>query len=120
MPPTAVTELAARFDAIAFDAADAPDTHQGARCTFDAMCDAFALDTPALRKRADIIRAADTNTQDSAPEAAGLLAMSVGLSRHCKDDEAQLVAAMPLYDALYRWARDGQAETHDWDAEMHQ
>jgi len=120
VPPTEVTEVAARFDAIAFDVPDAPYTHQGARCTFDAMCDAFALDTPALRKLADIIRAADTNTHDTAPEAAGLLAMSVGLSRHYKDDQAQLAAAMPLYDALYRWARDGQAETHDWDAETHQ
>jgi hypothetical protein len=38
--------------------------------------------------------------------------MSVGLSRMHRDDHAQLDAAMPLYDALYRWARDGVAETH--------
>jgi hypothetical protein len=30
------------------------------------------------------------------------------------DDLAQLDAAMLLYDALYRWARDAASETHTW------
>jgi len=60
------------------------------------------------------VRAADTNTHDAAPEAAGLLAISVGLSRLYRDDQAQLQAGMGLYDALYRWARDGANEGHDW------
>ena len=58
------------------------------------------------------MRGADTNLHDLAPEAAGLLAISLGFSRMYKDDLAQLDAAMPLYDALYRWARDGVDETH--------
>jgi hypothetical protein len=60
------------------------------------------------------VRAADTNRHDLAPEAAGLLAMSIGLSRMYRDDTEQLNAGMVIYDALYRWARDGQGETHDW------
>jgi len=61
---------------------------------------------------AKVIRAADLGQPDDAAEAAGLLALSVGLSRQHKDDQAQLEAGMTLYDALYAWARDGQSETH--------
>ena len=59
-----------------------------------------------------IIRAADSDTHANAPRAAGLLALSAGLLRQYKDDIAQLDAALPLYDALYRWTRDGQNERH--------
>ena len=62
------------------------------------------------------LRGADTNRHDLMPEAAGLLAISVGLSRQFRDDHDQLEAGMVLYDALYRWARDGQGEGHDWPA----
>jgi hypothetical protein len=33
-----------------------------------------------------------------------------------RDDLQQLEAGIPLYDALYRWARDGHTEGHDWPA----
>ena len=49
-----------------------------------------------------------------APQAAGLLAVSVGLSRQYRDDHENLEAGITLYDALYRWARDGFDESHDW------
>ncbi|MEO1557006.1 MAG: chromate resistance protein ChrB domain-containing protein, partial [Pseudomonadota bacterium] len=70
--------------------------------------------TPALDRLARVIRAADTNRHDLAAEAAGLLAVSVGLSRQFRDDQDQLEAGLGLYDALYRWARDGADEGHDW------
>lgn len=54
--------------------------------------------------------------EDLAPQTAGLVVVSVGLSRAYRDDLAQLDSAMPLYDALYRWARDGFEEGHDWPA----
>jgi hypothetical protein len=63
---------------------------------------------------ATVIRGADTDAHELAPQCAGLLAVSVGLSRMYGDDLEQLEAGMLLYDALYRWARDGQDETHDW------
>ena len=44
----------------------------------------------------------------------GLIAVSVGLRRIYKDDIAQLNAGMVIYDALYRWTRDGFDEDHDW------
>ena len=53
-------------------------------------------------------------SRPGAPQSAGLLAASVGLSRMYKDDMAQLEAGMTLYDAFCRWARDGYEEEHDW------
>ncbi|MDJ0638221.1 MAG: chromate resistance protein [Paracoccaceae bacterium] len=107
-----VAGVADRFGATPFDVEDAPFAHDGDRCTFDALLDAFCLHTPALDRLAQVIRAADTNRHDLAPEAAGLLALSVGLSRQYRDDTQQLMAGLPIYDALYRWARDGSDEGH--------
>lgn len=112
VPPSEVLDVADRFSAIPFDVDDAPWTHHGAGCTFDALIRGFGLSHPPLDRMAEVIRAADTNRLDDAPQAAGLLALSIGLSRLHKEDQRQLDAAIPLYDALYRWARDGFEETH--------
>jgi len=110
--PDQVLAVAERFNAVPFDVPGAPLTHNGDACTFDALLEHFGLDTQALGRIARVVRAADTGTVD-VPQAAGLLAVSVGLSRMYRDDHQQLDAAMPIYDALYRWARDGMDETHD-------
>ena len=115
--PSEVGAVAERFGAEPFDVEGARFGHRGPggeRCTFDAMLEEFGLATPALERLATVVRAADTDRHDLAPEAAGLLALSVGLSRLHRDDLAQLEAAMPLYDALHRWARDGVGERHEW------
>ena len=74
----------------------------------------FGLATEPLLRLARIVRGADTARLDLAPEAAGLLAVSSGLSRLYADDLAQLEAGLGLYDALYRWSRDATDETHNW------
>lgn len=115
--PSAVLDVADRFGATPFDIENVHWSHRGEggeRCTFDLMLEAFGLETPALLRLADVVRGADTNRPDLAPQSAGLLAASVGLSRMYKDDTAQLEAGMALYDAFYRWARDGYEEEHDW------
>jgi len=90
-------------------------SHRGERCTFDVMLEAFGLAGFApLAHLATIVRGADTARPDLVPEAAGLLAVSLGLSRLHADDHAQLEAGMAIYDALYRWCRDARDETHDW------
>ena len=114
--PSEVPEVAALFHATPFDIEGVTFSHRGEGCTFDAMLDDFHLHTDALDRLALVIRAADTDRHDLAPQAAGLLALSVGLSRMCRDDLQQLEAGMALYDALYRWARDGHDEGHDWPA----
>lgn len=114
VPPSTVDGVADRFGATAFDMDDGAWGHEGDYCTFDHMIKVFGLDHPALVQLAIVVRAADTGRHELAPQAAGLLAVSVGLSRMYRDDQAQLDAGMLLYDALYRWARDGQDEGHDW------
>ena len=115
--PSEVQGVAERYNATPFDTATAPFTHKDGACTFEAFLEAFELNSHALARMAKIIRAADTNTHDTAPEAAGLLALSIGLSRQFKDDQAQLGQGLVIYDALYRWARDGQSEVHNWTEE---
>jgi hypothetical protein len=108
--------VASRFDATPFDIDGVFWSHRGDTCTFDTLIAECGLSTPALDRVATVVRAADTDRHDLAPQAAGLLALSVGLSRMFRDDLAQLDAGMLLYDALYRWARDGFDEGHDWPA----
>lgn len=112
--PSEVVAVAERFTATAFDIDSVFWSHRGALCTFDVMLDEFDLHTPALDRLALIVRGADTARPDLAPQSAGLLAASLGLSRMYKDDLAQLDAGLALYDAFYRWSRDAAEETHNW------
>jgi len=107
-----VAGVAEQFAATPFDLEGIFWGHRGELCTFDVMLHEFALSSPALETLATIVRGADTARLNIAPEAAGLLAASLGLSRMYRDDLTQLEAAMPLYDAFYRWARDAAGETH--------
>jgi hypothetical protein len=79
------------------------------------MVEEFGLSSfEALPRLAAIVRGADTGRPDLVPQAHGLLAASLGLSRMYSDDHQQLEAGMLIYDAFYRWCRDAVNETHDW------
>ena len=112
--PSEVLAAADRFHATPFDIEDTFWSHRGELCTFDVMIEQFGLNSDALNRLATIVRGADTARLDIAPQAAGLLAASLGLSRIYRDDLEQLAAAMGLYDAFYRWARDAIDEAHNW------
>jgi rhodanese-related sulfurtransferase len=112
--PPEVKMVAERFGATAFDIEDAFWSHRGPKCTFDTMVEEFGLGSAPMIHLAAIIRAADTAALADVPEAAGLLAISLGLSRMYADDLEQLEAGMLVYDALYRWCRDATGETHNW------
>lgn len=118
VPTAEVLEQAAHRQAVAFDIPGAPISHQGECCSFDALLGAFGLHLPALDLLARTVRGADTDRLDLAAPAAGLLAVSLGMSRrHADDDHAMLEAMMPVYDALYASCVDqvgGNAETHNW------
>ena len=113
-----VMAVAEKFEAAPFDIEDTFWSHRGERCTFDTMLEEFSLESQALMHLATIIRGADTNRHDLAPESAGLMAASLGLSRMYRDDLEQLDAGMLLYDSFYRWARDATEEGHDWPASL--
>lgn len=112
--PTEVMAVADRFNAVPFDIEGTFWSHRGPRCTFDVMIEEFGIHHEAMDRLAVIIRGADTANLDLAPQAAGLLAASLGLSRMYRDDLAQLEASMSLYDAFYRWCRDAIGESHNW------
>jgi rhodanese-related sulfurtransferase len=114
--PAEVAGVAALYGAMPFDVEDTFWSHRGERCTFDVMIEEFGLSIPALDRLAAIVRGADTARLDLAPEAAGILAASLGLSRMYTDDLEQLEAGMTLYDAFFRWCRDATEETHNWPA----
>jgi hypothetical protein len=114
--PSEVAAVAERFAATPFDIDGIFWSHRADLCTFDVMIEEFGLHADALDRLALIVRAADTARLDLAPQAAGLLAASLGLSRMHKEDLVQLEASFLLYDAFYRWARDAVGETHNWPA----
>ena len=110
--PSEVMAVSKQFTATPFDVRGAFWDDRGERCTFDVMVEEFALGLDALARLAVIVRGADTGQLDLTPQSPGLLAASLGYSRMYRDDLAQLEAAMPLYDAFYRWCRDAVNETH--------
>jgi rhodanese-related sulfurtransferase len=112
--PAEVAAVGERFGAAPFDIEDVFWSHRGDTCTFDTMIEELGLATEPLLRLATIVRGADTGRPDLAPEAPGLLAASLGLSRMYADDLAQLEAGMALYDAFYRWCRDAMDEKHNW------
>ncbi|HUW28045.1 MAG TPA: chromate resistance protein ChrB domain-containing protein [Sulfuriferula sp.] len=114
VPATEVLEVAAQTGAVPYDIPGVEYGHDGELCSFDAFLIKHHLDEPGLQQLALIVRGADTARLDLAPEAAGLLAISLGLSRCFSDDHEMLKHGMVMYDALYAWCREGRAETHNW------
>jgi rhodanese-related sulfurtransferase len=114
--PSEVEAVAEKFGGVAFDIEDTFWSHRGELCTFDVLIEEFGIAIEPLLHLAKIVRGADTGRPDLAPEAPGLLAVSLGLSRMYSDDLKQLGAGMELYDALYRWCRDATEETHGWES----
>lgn len=116
--PDRVREVAAECGAIPFDIADIELSHAGERCSFDTMLKLFDLEAePSLARLALIVRGADTARPDLAPEAAGLHAVSLGLSALAGDDDhAMLRQGFVVYDALFAWLRFAAEERHNWPA----
>jgi hypothetical protein len=105
VPKDQVFRKAEELDAIPYDLPGAEYTHEGEFCTFDYIIKRHHLTDPAILSIAKIVRGADTDSFDLAPEAAGLWAISAGLSHNFKDDHEQLAIGMKIYDALYSWAK---------------
>jgi hypothetical protein len=115
VPPAEVGRVAAETGAVPFDVEGVELSHDGPLCSFDAFLARYALRDPALDELATIVRGADTARLDLAPQCAGLLAISLGLSHEFRDDHEQLRHGFVLYDALYAWCRHARGETHTWN-----
>ena len=106
VPAADVAAFAHEHGTTPFDIPGAEYGHHGEHCSFDAFIARHHLADPALAALARIVRGADTGRLGDAPEAPGLLALSLGLSRLYRDDHAMLQSGMAMYDALYLWCRD--------------
>lgn len=106
VPAGDVLQAAADTGAIPYDVPNVELGHHGDRCSFDAFIEKYKLEDPALNKLALIVRAADCGQPQLAKEAAGLLAISKGLSLNFADDHEMLKVGMVMYDALYAWCAD--------------
>ena len=116
VPSRDVLRAAKEREAIPYDVPDVRFSHDGELCSFDAFLKAYRLTSdPALARLALIVRGADTGHLELAPQAPGLLALSLGLSRNFKDDHEMLKHGLVMYDALYAWCKEGQDETHTWN-----
>jgi hypothetical protein len=115
VPAAEVTRVAAERGAIPYDVEGVELSHDGPLCSFDAFLVKYALDDPALAVLATIVRGADTARLDLAPECAGLLAISLGLSQLYADDDEQLRHGFVVYDALYAWVTKAREEVHTWN-----
>ena len=106
VPSSDVLKAAKERDAIPYDIPDVHFSHDGELCSFDAFLKHYRLADPALKELAKIVRGADTSRLDLAPQAPGLHAISLGLSRNFADDHEMLGHGMVMYDALYTWCRE--------------
>ncbi len=114
VPSERVLPEAEATGAIPYDVPGVEFSHDGELCSFDVMLRRLGLIEPALKDLALIVRGADTGRLDLAPEAAGLLAISLGLSAMFADDHEMLRHGMTVYDALYAWLKTARGETHGW------
>jgi rhodanese-related sulfurtransferase len=113
VPPKQVVPLAARHHAVPYDVPDVDFSHEGDFCSFDTFLKRFGLNDRVLHDLAVIVRGADTARLSLAPQASGLLAVSLGLSALFEDDHEMLEHGMLVYDALFAWLRSAQNEVHN-------
>jgi hypothetical protein len=115
VPPTSVISEGERVGAIPYDVPGVELTHDGPLCSFDAILKKYEIRDQCLDQLAVIVRGADTARLDLAPQCAGLLAISLGLSQVFRDDHEQLRHGFVVYDALYAWLKHVRDEKHDWN-----
>ena len=115
VPADQVHDLAKRSGGIPYDVEGVELTHDGPLCSFDAILKKHGLMDPVLNDLATIVRGADTDKLGLAPQCAGLLAISLGLSRLFVDDHERLAHGMVMYDALHVWLKEARGERHDWN-----
>jgi len=118
VPKDQVFAKAKKLNAIPYDIPGAEYTHIDDHCTFDYIVEKHKLMDPAIHQIAVIVRGADTDSFELAPQAAGLWAISAGLSHNYKNDHEQLEIGMKIYDALYSWARFAKQEKHTWSQKL--
>lgn len=107
VPRDEVLPYAQRTGAISFDATGARYTHRDGLCSFEVLVEEYGLGgDPALARLARVVHGADVAADaDVTPESRGLEAIARGFMDLGLTDQEQLAAELPVYDALYAWAK---------------
>jgi hypothetical protein len=106
VPAEEVLDVAAREGARSYDAPDAEYTHRDGLCSFEVLVEEFELDDPAVKLLARVVHGADVaDDRDATPQSRGLLAVAEGFHLLGLPDLEQLRLSLPVYDALYAWAK---------------
>jgi hypothetical protein len=107
VPREDVLPYAERTGAISFDAPGARYTHRDGMCSFEVLVEEYHLGAdPALALMARVVHGADVSEDlDATPQSAGLMAIADGFAALEIGDQRQLELELPVYDALYAWAR---------------
>jgi hypothetical protein len=101
VPVEKIEDTVKKEKAVPYDAPGVELGHHGDKCSFDAIVEKYKIRDPAVLELAKIVRAADTDTMEAAPEAAGLEAVMTGFGIISKDDYETIARASPVYDAFY-------------------
>ena len=85
MPTERIAEVVAKEEAIPFDVPNVELGHKDDQCSFDAIIEKYKLKDRTLLNLAIIVRAADTEKKELAPESVGLDAIATGwlTTREC-------------------------------------
>ena len=107
VPRGQVLEYAEREGATSFDAPGAMYTHRDGKCSFETLVEEFRIDDPAIAILARVVHGADVaDDRDATPQSRGLEAIAEGFALLDMDDQRQLELELPVYDALYAWAKE--------------
>ena len=107
VPRDDVLGYAEREGAISFDAPGARYTHRDGLCSFEVIVEEHQLGSdPALALVAKVVHGADVSEDaDATPQSRGLEAIARGFMDLGVDDREQLRLELPMYEALYAWAK---------------
>jgi hypothetical protein len=105
VPVEKIEEIVKKEKAIPYDSPGVELGHHGDKCSFDAVIEKYKIKDPAVLELAKIVRGADTDKPEDAPEAPGLDAVMTGISIVAKDDHEAIGKARPVYDAFYTFCK---------------
>jgi hypothetical protein len=100
-PLEKIPDIVKKKKAIPYDCPDVELGHHGEECSFDAIVKKYDVRDPVVLDMARIVRAADTDRMDLAPEAVGLEAVLAGIAYSSNTDQEAVRKARKVFDALY-------------------
>ena len=105
VPVEKIADVIKKESAIPFDAPGVELGHKGDKCSFDAIIEKYEIKDPAVLELAKIVRAADSENKELAPESVGLDAVATGSMMIVNDDQEAIEKGRYVYDSLYAYCK---------------